>query len=60
LRTRLSFAWCNRPWSDSRPGGISAVMVRPVDVLLAINATSASVPMRHVLPSLANLTTARA
>jgi len=29
-------------------------------VLLAIQATSASVPMRHVLPSLANLTMAAA
>jgi type IV secretory pathway ATPase VirB11/archaellum biosynthesis ATPase len=27
---------------------------------VGVNATSASVPMRHVLPSLANLTTARA
>jgi hypothetical protein len=31
-------------------------MVRPVDVPLAIQAISASVPIRHVLPSLARVT----
>jgi hypothetical protein len=32
-------------------------MVRPMDMPLAIQATSAAVPMRHALPSLARLTT---
>ena len=41
----------------SRTGGMAAVMARPVDVPSAIQATSASVPMRHVRPSLARLTT---
>jgi hypothetical protein len=40
----------------SKTGGMAAVMVQPVDVPPAIHATSASVPMRHVLPSLALLT----
>jgi hypothetical protein len=35
---------------------MAAVMVRPMEVPLAIHATSASVPMRHVLPSLARAT----
>jgi len=35
---------------------MAAVMVRPMDVPLAIHATSASVPIRHVLPSLARVT----
>jgi hypothetical protein len=30
-------------------------MVRPIDVPLAIHATSASVPICHILPSLATL-----
>ena len=44
----------------SKTGGMAAVMVRLVDVLLAIHATPAPVPMRHVLPSLDNLTMAPA
>src|SRR5215471_9943975 len=35
---------------------MAAVMVGPMDVPLAIQATSASVPIRHVVPSLARLT----
>jgi hypothetical protein len=35
---------------------MAAVMVRPREVPLAIHATSASVPMRHLLPSLARVT----
>jgi len=36
---------------------MAAVIARLMDVLLAIQATSASVPIRHVLPSLTSLTT---
>jgi hypothetical protein len=36
---------------------MAAMVVRPMDVPSAIQTTSASVPMRHVLPSLALLTT---
>lgn len=40
----------------SKTGGMAEVMVRPVQVALVIHATSASVPIRHVLPSLATRT----
>jgi len=36
---------------------MAAVMVRPMDVPFTIQATSTSVPIRHVLPSLARLAT---
>jgi hypothetical protein len=35
---------------------MAAVMVWPMDVPSAIHATSTSVPIRHVLPSLARVT----
>jgi hypothetical protein len=43
----------------SNTGGMAAVMVRPMflALLVAIHATSASVPMRHVLPSLSRVST---
>jgi hypothetical protein len=37
-------------------GGIAVAMLRPANVLSAIHATSALVPMRHVPPSLALMT----
>jgi hypothetical protein len=39
---------------------MAAVMVRPMDVPTAIHATSASVPIRHVPPSLVRVTMPRA
>jgi hypothetical protein len=43
-------------FTASKTGGMAAVLVWPVDVPLATHATSASVPIPHVLPSLNRLT----